>query len=730
MTISIWRYSHLILAICSAIFLSIASITGVILALEPISDATKPYAIKNIENVSITETIEVLQNEYEEVIDITVEESNFVIASVLTLEGRNEKIYINPRTGEKLGVLQNKSGIFEFARSLHRSLFLKGIGRFFVGLTSLLLVIIAITGVLLICKRQGGFTRFFSKVHKENFNQFYHVIFGRWFLMPILIVASTGVYLSLEKFSLLPKYPSSGQISFSENKEGEVIAVNDFTIFKNTSLEQLKHIQFPFSDDIEDYFILELIDKELIVNQFNGNILSEQQYPFVKLASYYSLLLHTGKGNVLWSVVLIATSLVLIFFMYSGFCMTIQRRKTRKLVQNDTSKDSSEYIILVGSENGSTYIFADLLRNALVALDKTVFVSDLNSYTTYKQAKHIIIITATYGEGEAPTNAKKFQSLFKQIIPLQELKFSIVGMGSMAYKYFCKYAEHVYQMFVSHSNFTTELPLQKINGKSMLEFEDWMKKWSDKEELNFDSKIYKKSNQLNYDSFVVIDRTEVNRDETFLVKLRPVNTGVSFESGDLLAVIANENVLERLYSIGKVDNSIILSVKKHESGICSTYLSKLNVGDTIKARVQMNQKFYLPENRREVVLIANGTGIAPFLGMIRKRNDNIKKNLFWGVRTKESLAVYNKFLESESLKKESIHMVYSKEAEGQYVQDAIKIKKDVIIDLFEKDGAIMICGSLNMQKGVFEVLETILEKHSEVTLDDLIDDQRLLVDCY
>ncbi|MGY3795083.1 PepSY domain-containing protein [Aquimarina sp. 433] len=728
MTISIWRYSHLILAISSAVFLSIAAITGIILALEPISNAAQPYAIENIDTISIAEMVEVLQKEYEEVIDIVVEEANFVIASVVTKNGKNERIYIDPRTGEKLGVPENKAAIFKFATNLHRSLFLKSIGRFFVGLVSLLLVIIAITGVLLICKRQGGFTRFFSKVHKEYSNQFYHVVLGRWFLIPILIIAVTGVYLSLEKFSLLPKHSSSNQVPILEHTGDSAISIADFEIFKNIKLDEVRNIQFPFSDDIEDYFTLELMHKELIVNQFNGHVLVDQQYPFVKLVSYYSLILHTGKGNVLWSIVLLATSIVLLFFMYSGFYMTIQRRQTRKLIQNDTSKDSSEYIILVGSENGSTYIFADLLRNALTVLGKTVFVSELNAYATYKRAKHVIAITATYGEGEAPTNARKFSCLFKEIEPLQQLKFSVVGMGSLAYKDFCKYAEDIYDMLTLHPKFTTELPLQKINNKSTQDFKEWMKKWSNKEGILFDSKNYEEYNIPKYDSFKIVDKTEINKDNTFLLKLRATDPSITYKSGDLLAVIPNESVMERLYSIGKLDSDIILSVKKHERGVCSTYLSTLNIGDTLKARVQINTKFHLPERSKKVILIANGTGVAPFLGVIRNRN--LRTDLFWGVRTKESLNMYNCFVGANIAQSDSTHIAYSKENEQQYVQDLIHEKRDVLIDVIKNEGVIMICGSLNMQKGVFELLETILEKHSEVTLDDLIDDQRLLVDCY
>ncbi|MCB0434087.1 MAG: hypothetical protein KDD18_14235, partial [Mangrovimonas sp.] len=42
-TISIWRYSHLALAVSSFVFIILASLTGIILAFQPISEQIKPY---------------------------------------------------------------------------------------------------------------------------------------------------------------------------------------------------------------------------------------------------------------------------------------------------------------------------------------------------------------------------------------------------------------------------------------------------------------------------------------------------------------------------------------------------------------------------------------------------------------------------------------------------------------------------------------------------------------
>jgi len=61
MTISIWRYCHFVLALASSLFLITASVTGVILAIEPISHQAKSYAIQDLGKVSLGTTIDALK---------------------------------------------------------------------------------------------------------------------------------------------------------------------------------------------------------------------------------------------------------------------------------------------------------------------------------------------------------------------------------------------------------------------------------------------------------------------------------------------------------------------------------------------------------------------------------------------------------------------------------------------------------------------------------------------
>ncbi len=104
-----------------------------------------------------------LEEKYDDVIQLDIDENNFVSLTIVNKNGSNEIFYVNPKTGEKVGEIIKRKKIYEFATNLHRSLFLKSTGRFLIGLASFLLSLIAITGIILITKRQGGINKFFSK---------------------------------------------------------------------------------------------------------------------------------------------------------------------------------------------------------------------------------------------------------------------------------------------------------------------------------------------------------------------------------------------------------------------------------------------------------------------------------------------------------------------------------------------------------------------------------------
>ncbi len=727
MTLSFWRYAHLALALFSSIFLLLASVTGIILAVDAVQEKTLPYKAADFDKITLGETLPVLKKEYSEITELSVDYNEFVTLQAIDKDGNDVNAYIDPKTGKVLGTPAKKSEFIKWITGFHRSLFLHETGRFFVGVISFCLLLISISGFVLVLKRQRGIRNFFSKVIKEYFAQYYHVVLGRLALIPILIIALTGTYLSLERFNFFMGEEKAKPVKTELSAEAEKTSV-----FKTTFLSDVKKIEFPFTDDPEEYYIIELKDREIEVNQVDGTLLSEKRSPFTVQLSALSLDLHTGRINAVWAVILAIACLNILFFIYSGFTITLKRRSSR--IKNKFKANESNYILLVGSENGSSFRFANAIAKQLMSHGKKVFTAELNSFSVYPKAEHIIVFSSTHGLGDPPSNARKFKTLLQKQNQEQKIKFSVVGFGSKSYPDFCQFAVEIDQLLENQNWAERFLDLQTVNDKSAVEFTEWVKLWSEKTEIPLAStpSLYNHVPK-GLQKLMVLDKTPISDTEhTFILTLR-ANSRTKFASGDLLAVYPANDSRERLYSIGNHSGNVQLVVKLHPNGLGSGYLNNLEPGDTIKARIINNHAFHFPKKASKVAFISNGTGIAPFLGMIEQNKAKKEIQLYSGFRMETpTLLAYKKFanimIQKEYL--DNFHVALSREAEHIYVMDLIKRDTAFFVNLLKDGGVIMICGSLAMQKDVEVILGELCRDNGMLNLDDYKEKGQILTDCY
>ncbi len=166
MTLSFWRYAHLVLAIFSSLFLVLAAVTGTILAVDAIQEKIPSYQVSTFDKITLSETLPVLRKTYPEITAVSVDHNQFVLLEGIDQEGNDVNAYVDPTNGKILGKPTPKSEFIQWTTALHRSLFLKETGRFIVGFISLLLALIALSGLALIINRQRSIRSVFSKVAK------------------------------------------------------------------------------------------------------------------------------------------------------------------------------------------------------------------------------------------------------------------------------------------------------------------------------------------------------------------------------------------------------------------------------------------------------------------------------------------------------------------------------------------------------------------------------------
>jgi sulfite reductase (NADPH) flavoprotein alpha-component len=731
MTISVWRYSHLALAVSSFILLILAVFTGIILAFQPVIEKMQPYEAKSFSQITLAQSLPQLRKTYPGITEVAIDANRFVQVKGSDAEGKKLLAYVDPLTGKILGTPKPESEFFQWVTALHRSLFIHETGRFFIGFTAFLLLLITVSGTMLIIQRQRGVKRFFTRIARDNFAQYYHVILGRLSLIPIFLIALTGTYLSLARFNFFNTTKVSPKIDFNAIKSEPIKNPADFEVFTSVKLSDVESVEFPFSEDAEDYYTLKLKEREVTVNQVTGDVLSEVKYPSAILLTNLSLELHTGRSSSIWAIILAIASANILFFIYSGFAMTLKRRANR--TKNKFKADESEFIILVGSENGSTFGFARVVHQALIKQGKKSYLTELNNYTLFPQAKQLLVMTATYGLGDAPTNATKLGALLKKYPQQQPIQYSIVGFGSHAYPDFCRFAYDVGQLFSNESWASQLTDLHTVNDRSPAEFGLWAEAWAQQAGIIVDvSSGLPVTDLKSLKRFTVVSNSAATHNEgTFTVNLKgPITAKVT--SGDLLAIYPANDHRERLYSIGVVAKEIRLSIRLQLGGLGSGFLHSLTAGEKIHARIVNNPHFHFPVKATQVVMIANGTGIAPFLGMISENKSVTPIHLYCGFRAQASYTPYRELLEQAIANGHltTLNTAFSREGEKQYVNQLIARDADFIANVLRTDGVLMICGSLAMEKDVMALLETICHTQLGKGASHYRSHNQIRTDCY
>ncbi len=732
MIISVWRYSHLLLAVSSFLLLTLASVTGIILAFEPIADKSQSYYVQGSDTLRLAEVAPVIRGEYKDVQKLTIDDNDFVILDWTDTAGVAQKSYVDPRNGKILGAVKEQSAFFNWVTALHRSLFLKETGRFLVGLSSFLLILIGLSGMILVIQRQKGILRFFSHIERINWAQYYHVIFGRIVLFPILFIALTGTYLSIARFEWIDATEAKLQAPENELPEDPLKEVRDFPLFNEVRLADLQTLEFPFSEFPEDYYTLKLHDRVTMVNQFTGDVITEKVFSRAAQLNAFSLRWHTGRNGIVWSIILAVSSAYILFFIYSGFVIMWRRRAG--VQKNKFKAEECNIVILVGTENGTTMRFARSVYQQLVAAGNKVYVTDMDKYRRFPLMQQLIVMTSTYGLGDPPSNGRHFASRLSIHHQQQPFRFSVVAFGSRTYADYCKFGLEADVMLSHVLNATRATEVFTVNDRSPEDFAAWCTAWSQQTgfALNVTPDLIENEHHKDLRKMTVTHKTIMGEgDDTFLMRLA-LSGKQHVKSGDLLALYPANDHRERLYSLGMVQKEIQLSVKHYPGGLGSGFLYALSPGDSIRARIVKNEHFHFPPGASSVIMVSNGTGIAPFLGMISDNKHKLPVHLYCGFRFERSFTLYQSFLaeQQDAGRLSSLHLALSREGNKQYVMDLLLTAGSVIGEALRDGAVVMICGSLAMQKDVLQVLSAICAASDNLDLDTLHLDARILTDCY
>lgn len=715
-----WRSIHSFIGFSASILLIISAISGGILSTKVVIDNLSPF-VQDIQTQSLSDTLETLSKNYSEIEKIQ-QKSNGSFLLTHRVGSKAFKIYIDVKTGERLDK-ERKSEFYAWMRGLHRSFFLERFGRAIVGILALIMATLSISGVFLIIRRQGGIGAIFNTV-KGHWSEKIHTIFGRLCLIPLIIIGITGVYMSLVTFHFIasgvsPQYPETLE-------ELEPIAAHKLKAIKAISLDQIVELTYPIPGDWFDVYTLKTKTGFIFIDQFSGEIITKQEFSISKKIYNWIMFLHTAESSSVWAMILGLASLSVPLFSISGVIIWYRRKiKGAKRVKHNIAAHLAEMVILVGSESGSTWGFAQNLHEVLTKNGIKTHINQMNKVRQYQNAKHIFIFTATYGDGDAPQNASNFIRRMKRLLKSskfgnrQTWTYAILAFGDKSFPHYCKFAQEV-DIFLSNIGQKKLMETVEIDRKSSQSYCHWgaLLKTALGNDYEINTEIsYSPPRPTPQTVFVTYKKEygkAINAPTTTL-RFSDKKGKIGYHvAGDLVAILPPNNPVPRLYSIGSNSNQKYLEicVKKQDQGICSTFLHNLELTDAVEMYLIKNDGFHIPQNRKPVTLIGAGTGIAPFVGMINQNSKNHHISLYWGGRDPRSDFLYQAEIKlwQEEGKLTHFYPAFSRIQDKSYIQDRVKDNIHLIIEDINKGGTIMVCGGSAMAGSVKNIIATELLK--------------------
>lgn len=717
------RQLHGLPGLLAGLFLMTIAVTGAVLALEPAMDRAAAV-IPPAGEVNVAELAGRVVAHYPGTEQIERGSSGGVIV-YYSRDGQPGADLVNPLTGEGIAPYE-PSAFFTWVKDLHRAFLLDDAGRAMAGVMAALMVLLSTSGILLLVRRTGGWAALFRPLAGSG-NKRVHSELARFAVLGLLLSALTGSYMSAQRFGLLPETFETRPTFPAEVSGGQPAPVGNLSALSEVDLSELRELVFPYPDDPRDVYSLTTSRGSGFVDQATGELLKYQPRSESSVFQQWVVSLHTGEGLWWLGLILGAAALTVPVLSVTGIGIWWRRRSSEQLPDN-ASISQADTIILVGSEGNTTWGFARELHASLNKAGFRVHCSEMNALADhYPQASMLFVLTSTYGDGDAPSSARRFMARLGDFRAREALKYTVLGFGDSQFPNFCQFALDV-DAALSRKGLSRLHGIELINRCSASQFSQWGDKIGE---------LIGSPLSLTYDplpppsvKLELVERADYGlavQAPTSILRFKVAEQGgrwpkffprapkslPSFEAGDLLGVMPPHGQAARFYSLASsaTDEVLEICVRKQPGGLCSGYLHQLRPGDHIDGFVRPNPGFRPATGNNPVILIGAGAGIGPLTGFIRKNTERHPMYLYWGGRSSQSDFLYQpelgRYLEDQRLT--GLNTAFSQSDERSYVQDKLRQDQIAVRQMVEKGAQILVCGGRDMAAGVKQVIEDILE---------------------
>ena len=718
------RKLHSLLGLWVAVLAVVLALSGAILSLDPALERQSNTLAANGQTSVAVLAGRVAQH-YPGVEQIQRTPSGSVIV-YYRRDGQTGVDHVDPQTGQGIAP-HTGSPLPRWMKKLHRSWLLDTPGRVVSGLTALAMLVLSVTGTVLLVRRVGGW-RHLADPLRGNLVQRWHTQVGRVVVLGLLLSALTGVYLSAATFALVPDGMQDDPDFPSAVSGGPAAPVTALPALVATDLNHLRELVYPNPGDLSDVFSLATDQGEGYVDQSTGELLS--YLPHGGFRQTYELIyqLHTGEGLWWLGLLLGVCALSVPVLSATGALTWWDRRQSMPRIVDNSTANAADTVILVGSENNSTWGFANTLHEALHKTGLRVHTTAMNQLATdYPQAERFFILTATYGDGDAPSSANQFLARLGQLKSPSKAAFAVLGFGDRQFPQFCKFAYDVEAALLA-KGWQRLMDIDTIDRQSGQAFTRWGNAVGPL--IGQDLNLVHTPKRPRTDAFTLTERDdygEAVQAPTSILRFAAVpaqglkgslarlfgGAGLPhFEVGDLLGVVPPGSAIPRFYSLASKsgDGFLEICVRKLPGGLCSEFLHGLQLGGRMEGFIQLHPDFRPVAGKAPVILIGAGTGIGPLAGFIRNNTGQHPMYLYWGGRDPASDFLYqpelNQYLADGRLT--GLHAAFSRVKDGVYVQDRVLDDAEQLRQLMQSDGQILVCGGRAMAKNIVQALDSIL----------------------
>lgn len=699
------RRLHGLAGLVLAIPLIVVAISGTVLSLEPLGNHLAYPTISR--GVSVASLAEAVVAQHPGADTIKVRDDGAVTVTYDDGAARGVAI-VDPATGADLGPYQ-PSHAMQWVIDLHRALLAGDTGRILAAGLAAVMTVLSITGLMLLARRLGGYAKLLRPI-KGSAAERWHSELGRLALIGLMLSSLSGLWMSASTFGLIPT--SADAIASVTASGGPLAPLTHIAALGGVDVADLKQLTLAPADDTTVPIDLVTTAGETQIDGATGAVLADNPASLLDRIGETLRMLHTGRGA--WALGLILGLLAATVPVFAGTGIVMWLRHRVPKGSGKVAAADADTIVLVGSEGGSTWGFARTLAKELTAAGHQVHVAAMSEVgAAHLAAKRLLLLTATYGDGAAPSSAAGFLARLDRLDGRPEV--AVLGFGDRSFPHFCAFAHDVAAALVARG-FPELLPLKRIDRQSAQEFAAWGHDLG--AVLGHPLALEHVGERPKTQPLVLVSREDYGNAvgaPVAILRFGAAGRGrlPEFAAGDLVGVLAPGTDMPRFYSLAssRTDGFLEICVRLRPDGVCSSHLHALEPGDSIAAFVRDNPGFRPAAGLSPLILIGAGAGIGPLAGFIRANRAGRPVHLYWGGRSPASDFLYEHEL-AQHLAEERLtrlNTAFSRLPEdAAYVQDRLAADAPALRALMVEGGQILVCGGRDMAAAVKRTLDAVL----------------------